>query len=387
MSNEKIVQYLYPKNISSEEYNNRRVTFIVTDNPSSRKRFNENSKELINTAFQKTKGFLEKTGVTSMVANTASQGYDAAVSATAEAVNMDDAELKGNISDFASSVMTKVGNFWDNKPLDTPEETAHTIGGIMLPLPNQLVDSASHSWNLTHGLTGMVKNYLTSKTDRMAEFGGSNLTQMMQYGLQYTTGKQYTLDPGYWQMYKGSEPRRFSLTYEFVPNSHEEAENIIEIITTFKKYSSPLLRAGSTVLESPYYWTLDISNPTISALISMDNVTITEVQVTYGADGAMSLFADGMPKMITMTLSMQETTAPYREDINRTTDQSRSTSNSTSSSQSGYGRDVADDSQGSYSSGSSNKSGLTSENPVENQRLIGNNESPDATPNKDIKTH
>lgn len=288
--------YRYPENIGSDEYNNRQIVFKCAKKPTRRNRGEwsediENKIQSGKSFFADLKNYMDTTSKTLVESSS----------------TLDLGSWGSGITSIASNTISALSGAKDENP-NLQDEKTETLCGIMLPLPNQITDNASHKWEITKSLLGQLSD---------AALGNDAINkayQALNYMAMRSQGKQYSVDPAYWQLYKGSEPRKFSLNYEFVPESHSEAENIIKIISLFKAYSSPRLQSNDVILESPYFWSVEIANNTISNLISMDNVTITEVQVTYGADGAMSMFYDGMPKQINLTLSLQETQPPYRND-------------------------------------------------------------------------
>jgi len=300
-----IETYRYPQNIGSDEYKNRQVIFECTKSPTRRNRgeYNEKNLELLGDAAK----FVAKNSPAFLVANKITEGLSA-LGNTAELLGIN---ADGYIQETVKNIKEKVDTAWAESP-DNPQVCC----GIMLPLPNQITDNASHKWEITKGLLGQL-----SDAGIGTKIGGK-MYQGLNYLAMRASGHQYSVDPAYWQLYKGSEPRRFSMTYEFIPESHSEAESIVKIISLFKAYSSPRLMDNDVILSSPFFWQVHISNDTINNMISMDNVTITEVQVTYGADGAMSMFYDGMPKHINLTLSLQESQPPYRSDPTPATEKS-----------------------------------------------------------------
>ena len=307
-----IQELRYPLDIGSSKWHDRHVTFKVTDAATKRQRKpNLNSVTeakgnswVVDTAGKVGKG-LNGTGITQW-----------ATSSVSSWLSSDDAkELKD----------------------DHPDDPS-LIAGIMLPLPDELSDSAEHTWESKNGLSAVagdivgkmasgsvkwMKDKILGTGDTQGAISkfingiteGGDIKSSAAFIQQVTTGHQYISDPASWQMYQGSKPRSFSMSYTFIPNSHEEAEQIIKIITAFKAYSAPRLMSGDFVLEAPFFWEIEISNQTISELIKMDNIVITKVNVSYGNSGiGIDTFADGMPKKIIMGLELSESQPPYRNE-------------------------------------------------------------------------
>lgn len=174
---------------------------------------------------------------------------------------------------------------------------ANTVFGIALPLPNELNDSQAHRWESTKGLVGRLGDTFVNDTTAnkiMAEMAS-------------TSGfRKPLIDPGYFQDYKGTEPRTFDFTFDLIPNNQEEADQIFQIIYFLKKYTLPTSTINGISMQSPYLFDLEIGNPRISSLMNMTNVVCTSLSLNYAADGGMQLLPDGTPKYIRLTMSFAE---------------------------------------------------------------------------------
>lgn len=197
-------------------------------------------------------------------------------------------------------------------------------GIIVLPLPGEISDSQSHSWNEEEGIVSKgVEAALKSATDFLSksDLKGDNMMGKFLENVSYTSAylhhksgvRKELTDPGMFQSYKGSNPRSFSLSFTLIPNNADEAELIRKIIIAFKKYSSPSICINNVSLNAPYYWMVTFENPAINSMFRMDCVVITNVSVDYG-DGDMQLFVDGFPKMIKLNLSLQEARLTYADN-------------------------------------------------------------------------
>lgn len=172
------------------------------------------------------------------------------------------------------------------------------------------------------------------------------------------------LNPGYFQNYTGSGLRNFNFSYDFIPKNSDEALQITKIVQAFKQYSSPqkglhwdssdekqlqmniddaeyeaALQAGmdyesqkygsasgdrldktlhygskawnyvnknfSPFQMSPYVWHIVMFNDRVRELSQIYTCACTDVSVQY-SNGKYDTFEDGMPKMITLSLSFAE---------------------------------------------------------------------------------
>ena len=247
----------------------------------------------------------------------------------------------GNINEMTSNLAT-------NERVVSDEN----VCVITLPLPNTFNDTQSHGWNSQKSLVGDIGTNLantsisdTSLTEVVGgilgasagyERGGgagailggvmgmvagksvrkSNISAdaILADAANATGQRKPIIDPSYFQNYSGSTARSFSLKYDLVPNSTEEAEEIMMIIAKFKQYSSPTQAKSSPILYAPYHFKITNSNSYINLLTAIDTVVLSSISVDYGADGSMELFGDGMPKYISLSLNFEEDRVRTAED-------------------------------------------------------------------------
>lgn len=267
----------YPNYITGADYVNRRITLIASTRPALHD---------LNTAdggaFSSKQAALIRKGV--------------------EAVSEGSEGLAGSYSPLKS------------------QQKLTTEAAITLPLPNELSDSQSHEWKqesgaITDGLAEILKGVgdaVVGEGNTQQIFNG--IATPLKYQAQRAGIRKPLLDPNYFQNYEGSTPRSFTLSFDFMPDNQEEAQMIKEIILKIKQYSSPSLSCGGVSLLSPYFWDLYLGNDSIMDLLRLDTLVCKSVNVTYGAEGQMQLFADGFPKYIKMSLSMQEATMTYADN-------------------------------------------------------------------------
>jgi hypothetical protein len=228
-------------------------------------------------------------------------------------------------------------------------QSTKLYGSITLPLPNILRDSQGHDWSVESSVLGTMAGSITSKNigsliteagGQVGQFvGGVVGSSLIDKGISAITnavgnaassvsidqtlgslsassGTRKTMaDPGYFQNYKGSRPRNFSMSWELIPKSIEESQRIYNIISSFKYHSSPSTDIRGVTLLAPRFFTLDISNKWLENMILPGHVVITEVNVDYGSDGNMTLHeVDGFPKAITLTISFADLKMRYSQD-------------------------------------------------------------------------
>ena len=119
-------------------------------------------------------------------------------------------------------------------------------------------------------------------------------------------------------VFKGVDFRTFSFEYKFYPRSDAEAKNIEQIINTFKFHMHPEYKDAHSFLylyPSEFdivYYTNSGENQHIHKHTSC---VLTELSVSYGSQGNFTVFANGMPTEINITLSFKELAIPTKETI------------------------------------------------------------------------
>lgn len=189
---------------------------------------------------------------------------------------------------------------------------AKTIYGIALPLPNELADSQSHQWDSTTGFVSDIAQAAKGVAGRIAEnatggrVGGDMIAKGVANAASSAGFRQPLIDPGYFQDYKGTEPREFTFNWDLVPNNIDEAYNIFSIIYNLKKYTLPKSTINGVSMLSPYLFEIQIGNEIINALMNMNNVVCKSMTVNYSVDNSLQMFADGMPKYISLNMTFAE---------------------------------------------------------------------------------
>ena len=224
---------------------------------------------------------------------------------------------------------------------------------IVLPTPASLNDSVSHNWSAStifdaaDGIGSMLSN--VKGVNLVGAFSNvvSHVNNSPAYGYLSTAFgfRKKMVNPGYFQNYTGSSLRSFMLDYIFQPRSREEALTVIDVITAFKKYSSPNItkeltdksdtaETDSTIssiismvsentqtirndisnflrtsdskfwMKQPCYWKILFGNKYLNDLVKLRNVVITNLQVDYGDN--VETFKDGIPKVFRLSISISE---------------------------------------------------------------------------------
>lgn len=179
---------------------------------------------------------------------------------------------------------------------------ADPIYACALPLPNELLDSQSHRWEMENGIVGQL---IGAPIDKLSVKGISAGKVLAEASMSFGFRKPL-VDPGMFQNYGGSAPRNFNFSFDLIPNNHEEAQSIMNIILNLKKFSLPRSIVSGVSLLAPFIFEIEIGNENMRKLINMNDVVMTEIGVNYGADGNMQFFSNGMPKFIQLNLAFAE---------------------------------------------------------------------------------
>lgn len=119
--------------------------------------------------------------------------------------------------------------------------------------------------------------------------------------------RQIIFDPGYWQSFQGVNPRGFTLTWDIIPENHEEAISGLELCARIREFSLPQSVSGVELL-SPCYWQIDWSNYYLDSQTLYSNLVIKNIEVDYAQNGEWH--GSSTPKMFRITIQFEEAKAP-----------------------------------------------------------------------------
>lgn len=220
-----------------------------------------------------------------------------------------------------------------------------SFGGAEAPSTNAPTQKSSSGMGMRFNILGKINEIASVASDALGV-------------------RKPMLNPGYFQNYTGSGLRNFNFSYDFIPKNSDEALQITKIVQAFKQYSSPqkglhwdssdekqlqmniddaeyeaALQAGmdyesqkygsasgdrldktlhyggkawdyvnknfSPFQMSPYVWHIVMFNDRVRELSQIYTCACTDVSVTYSS-GKYDTFEDGMPKIISLSLSFAE---------------------------------------------------------------------------------
>lgn len=178
-----------------------------------------------------------------------------------------------------------------------------TTYGIALPLPNELNDSQTHQWESSEGIIASVASSITN-----ASVANVSVNKAIGDLASAAGFRKPIIDPGYFQDYKGSEPREFSFSWDLIPTNAEEADQIMTIIYNLKKYTLPRTSVTGLSLTSPFLFDIKMGNQRINEVINMNDVVCKSMNVNFASEGSLQFHPDGIPKQIRLEMTFAERT-------------------------------------------------------------------------------
>ncbi len=183
---------------------------------------------------------------------------------------------------------------------------------FVLPFPtNGLQDNFSNTYTTQPSVLGNIGNKLTDKINSL----GNKLSLGTIDNLIQRVG--IVPDPKMTNTYMGSQPRRFSGVWQFVPQNFAEALSMIAILAYVKYCASPdkkSLNKALGVLTQPYIFTIIFSNPSIQLLTSYYKMSLESYNISYFVQGYSSTYSDMMPKNVELTMNFIEYGLKTKED-------------------------------------------------------------------------
>jgi hypothetical protein len=123
------------------------------------------------------------------------------------------------------------------------------------------------------------------------------------------------------QTFQGVEFRKFTFDYQFFPRDEFEAENVLNIIHQFKLHMHPEFKS-----ELNYVWIYPSEFDIIYYTNGGENLNVhrhtscilENMTVNYTPNGSFSVFANGMPTQISVSLDFKELQLASKETIGDT---------------------------------------------------------------------
>ena len=124
-------------------------------------------------------------------------------------------------------------------------------------------------------------------------------------------------------VYQSPELRKFEFSFEFAPRNLEESKSLHEIIRVFKHHAYPSLAGAGYYFNMPAEFELQfysIINGTAYENVWLNKIArcvLQEINVDYTAAGVVSMFENGAPTNVNMTLTFQEVELITQEKVDQ----------------------------------------------------------------------
>jgi len=212
---------------------------------------------------------------------------------------------------------------------------------IALHVPNQLSVTYATNWGTAENTAAtqalmsagssvgeaFANNPTAAKknmTDAMAtgaEAFAANKMANSKYAKEISAATGTASNPKKEQVFEGVEFRKFTFDYQFYPRDEYEAQNVLSIIHQFKLHMHPEFKS-----ELNYVWIYPSEFDIIYYTKGVENINLHKhtscvlesMNVNYTPNGNFSVFANGMPTQINISLQFKELQLASKETIGMT---------------------------------------------------------------------
>ena len=163
----------------------------------------------------------------------------------------------------------------------------------------------------------ILKKMGAGSVDALAGIIGSDLNA--RRAVEAATGK--VSNPRRETLFVSPEMRKFEFAFELAPRNQAESVALRKIIKKLKYHAYPSIHKGGYFFNMPAEFELEyyqVVNGAAQRNIWLNRIgrcVLQEVNVDYTASGSISMFHDGAPTHINMTLSFQELELITQEKI------------------------------------------------------------------------
>ena len=133
-------------------------------------------------------------------------------------------------------------------------------------------------------------------------------------GVAFAGTAQSAINPQTKTLYSGSEPRSFTFSFNLVPRSAWESNEISWIHQEFRSYSYPKVAEGfnNVVLDYPEVWNIEFDNIKDPPIILPS--FLTSMETTFNPSTTMWR-ADNSPVEVALSVTFTETTNATRDSL------------------------------------------------------------------------
>jgi len=181
----------------------------------------------------------------------------------------------------------------------TPEEFVSKVGGLAVDAAQVAKDPR---------VAGIVKLFAAQQAVSAL---GANISFEQLFAR--TTGS--VINPNMELLFNGPTLRQFKFQFKFTPRSQPEAQEVKNIIKSFKKHMAP--SGGDKIfLKTPDIFELSYQGKSAEYLNRFKLCALTNMSVNYTGEGNYATYSDGAPVSMIMDLAFQELSPVYQEDYN-----------------------------------------------------------------------
>lgn len=332
----KIDQFTYPMDLMAPQYGGNYAIFYINVSDDSRLNVKENTVELDPTTESRMRGSLvaQKMSKTALAASTGGvKVLESLASGGVKAVDKG-AVKKAGIEGGATSIGVGVaGTLAPN----ASRSQRRLKTAIALHIPNQLSIKYGTMWGEEDTAAvqamyqvggGAVANALAdgASNKKAAGAGGAAareaaaavaLNKIPNKGA-VSAALGIAANPKKEQVFQGVDFRKFTFDYQFYPRDEFEAENILNIIHQFKLHMHPEYKS-----ELNFVWIYPSEFDIIYYTNGGENLNIhrhtscvlESMSVNYTPNGNFSVFPNGMPTQINISLDFRELQLASKETI------------------------------------------------------------------------
>ena len=190
-----------------------------------------------------------------------------------------------------------------------------SIGRIYLPSPNAITERIVHDYEET----SMSFEAIVTKGVGNSLLGNTPLSGAIEFAEKMMNRSAMFIDPKLVNVYKKTNPRQFNLSFVIMPRDKDEAAMYVSTINLLKDISKaqekrifgvlPVLEQDTVV--SFKFESSEFEQTYMNLLLNTDidktsGFYISSVKSNIQSRGKSTMYSDGMPKTITLDLTLLE---------------------------------------------------------------------------------
>ena len=251
----------------------------------------------------------------------------------------DKAGKEGNVSGSQKTFMDSITSGSRMETVSSRvKKNQRALAQIILPIPQSITDSNGTKWNdstlnpiealgYSAGSAMMKGNFDAFKDMKgfgeiesdakdavLSALAAAAIGKSPATMISRSTGQ--VMNPNLEVVFDGVQTRSFGFTFAFSPRNMSEANQVKQIIRTFKKHSAAKGSSGNGFfIASPDIFIFEYmkgggAHPFLNIFKPM---VVNSISMDYTGNGTYSTFPDGTPSLMKMTLNLQELNPIYAE--------------------------------------------------------------------------